>query len=52
MGLADRTKLSRGVIWSIHMVIDIDLFQATCISFASESLNTMLILVAQLFRAH
>ena len=39
MGLADQTEFSRGVIWSTHIAIDVDLFQVTCILFASESLE-------------
>ena len=37
MGLADQTEFS--MIWSTHIVIDVDLFQGTCILFAPNSLE-------------
>ena len=37
MAPANQTDFSRGVIWSTHIVIDIDLFQGTCILFVLES---------------
>ena len=50
MGLAN-LDFSRGVIWSTHIAIDIDLFQGTCI-LSLQNQKTVLIFAAQLFCIH